>query len=138
MKKTIKMTNGEIYNTAKALIDGFTSAEDLSYPVKVNFLMQKNMKKLLSLSQEIDKSREDIIRKYGEPDPDNKDQIRVVPGSENEKLAISDLNDLFNIEQEVPVYMINLNLFDNINMTQAQVAAISFMIDDGEEEDKKE
>ena len=132
MVKHKKMTNGEIYNTADALSRAFTSVEDMAYPVKVNFFMQKNMNTLLKLAQEIDKSREEIIRKYGEPDPDNKAQIKV--SADNIEKATADLTDLFNLEQEVAVNMVELDWFENINMNPQQVAAITFMINDSEEE----
>jgi hypothetical protein len=44
--------------------------------------------------------------------------------------ANKELNDLFNLEQEVQIYTINIdNLSDDITITTAQMEAIMFMIE---------
>ena len=46
--------------------------------------------------------------------------------------ANRELNDLFSLEQEVAVNVIELDWFNEINMTPQQVNAITFMIKDEE------
>jgi hypothetical protein len=44
--------------------------------------------------------------------------------------ATNELNDLFNLEQEVQIYMVNIDSFsDDLTITTAQMEAIMFMIE---------
>ena len=133
MIKRKSMSNLDILNTATALIEAFQSeeAKNQQFPVKVNFFLQKNMNALIEMARDIEKTRSDIITKYGEPSPDNDEQY-IVPDDKIEEAA-KELNDLFTLEQEVAVNMLKLDWFDGIDMTAQQVAAITYMIEDEEE-----
>lgn len=122
------MTNLEIYAYANALMDAFK--EDIVLPVKVNFYLQKNMTRMVEAGKEIEKTRMDIIQKYGTPTEDG--QNIEVP-AEMVEAVNKELEDLFALEQEIKVNEIALDAFDGINLTSAQVAAIAFMIKDEEE-----
>ena len=71
--KNITLTNLEIYTTAQALMENITT--DMNLPVKVGFYIQKNMKKMTELAQEIEKSRMEIFDKYGEKDKENNQRV---------------------------------------------------------------
>lgn len=133
MIKRKSMSNLDILNTATALIEAFQSeeAKNQQFPVKVNFFLQKNMNALIEMARDVEKTRSDIITKYGEPSPDNNEQY-IVPDDKIEEAA-KELNDLFTLEQEVAVNMLKLDWFDGIDMTAQQVAAITYMIEDEEE-----
>lgn len=133
MIKRKSMSNLDILNTATALIEAFQSEEtkNQQFPVKVNFFLQKNMNTLIEMARDVEKTRSDIITKYGEPSPDNDEQY-IVPDDKIEEAA-KELNDLFALEQEVAVNMLKLDWFDGIDMTAQQVAAITYMIEDEEE-----
>lgn len=133
MIKRKSMSNLDILNTATALIEAFQSeeAKNQQFPVKVNFFLQKNMNALIEMARDVEKTRSDIITKYGEPSPDNDEQY-IVPDDKIEEAA-KELNDLFTLEQEVAVNMLKLDWFDGIDMTAQQVAAITYMIEDEEE-----
>ena len=122
------MTNLEIYAYANALMDAFK--EDVTLPVKVNFYLQKNMTRMVEAGKEIEKTRMDIIQKYGTPTEDG--QNIEVP-AEMVETVNKELEDLFALEQEIKVNEIALDAFDGIDLTSAQVAAIAFMIKDEEE-----
>ena len=121
------LTNNEIYNYASDLFEAFQD-NNQRLPIKINFYLQKNKKTLLELSQDIEKSRIEIAKHYGVFDPEtNKYNIP------NEKLTIvnQELNDLFNLEQEVNIYKVNINnLSDDFDLTTAQMEAIMFMIEE--------
>lgn len=122
------MTNLEIYAYANALRDAFK--EDIMLPVRVNFYLQKNMTKLTEAAKEIEKARMEIIEKYGTPAEDgNGFQV----SAEMVEVVNKELEDLFNLEQEIKVNEITLDTFNDIELTSSQVAAISFMIKDEEE-----
>ena len=126
------MSNTEIYNTATALSELFTTMvqAEMKLPVKVNFYFQKNMNSLIAMAQELEQERTNIIMKYGTPTPEDPEKVMIDP--EQLDNANKELSDLFSLEQEVAINAIELDWFDGINMTPQQVNAITFMIKDEE------
>ena len=127
--KNITLTNLEIYTTAQALMENITT--DINLPVKVGFYIQKNMKKMTELAQEIEKSRMEIFDKYGEKDEEN-NQYKFDKSVQEQ--VQKELNDLFDLTQEVKTNMLELDWFDDIDLNANQIAAISYMIADDEDE----
>lgn len=125
---TKNMSNIDIYNNANMLLDAFK--EEMSLPVKVNFYLQKNMNAIVEMAKEIDKTRIEIIQKYGKPESDTgnytfeEDVIETV----NKELA-----DLFDLEQEVKINLIELDWFGSVELSSVQMASIMFMIKEEEE-----
>lgn len=122
----MKMTNNEIYTYARQLLEAFQNGEQ-RLPIKVNFYLQKNKNTLLNLAQDIEQARLDIAQTYGVLDEAG-EQYQIPA----EKLtdASKELEDLFNLEQDVNIYKININnLSDDLILTTAQMEAIMFMID---------
>lgn len=127
--KNITLTNLEIYTNAQALMENITT--DLNLPVKVGFYIQKNMKKMTELAQEIEKSRMEIFDKYGEKDEEN-NQYKFDKSVQEQ--VQKELNDLFDLTQDVKTNMLELDWFDDIDLTANQIATISYMIADDEDE----
>lgn len=127
--KNITLTNLEIYTTAQALMENITT--DINLPVKVGFYIQKNMKKMTELAQEIEKSRMEIFDKYGEKDEEN-NQYKFDKSVQEQ--VQKELNDLFDLTQDVKTNMLELDWFDDIDLNANQIAAISYMIKDDEDE----
>lgn len=127
--KNITLTNLEIYTTAQALMENITT--DMNLPVKVGFYIQKNMKKMTELAQEIEKSRIEIFDKYGEKDEEN-NQYKFDKSVQEQ--VQKELNDLFDLTQDVKTNMLELDWFDDIDLNANQIAAISYMIADDEDE----
>ena len=127
--KNITLTNLEIYTTAQALMESITT--DINLPVKVGFYIQKNMKKMTELAQEIEKSRMEIFDKYGEKDEEN-NQYKFDKSVQEQ--VQKELNDLFDLTQDVKTNMLELDQFDDIDLNANQIAAISYMIADDEDE----
>ena len=119
------MTNLEIYNIANKLLEAF-SDEEQKFPVKLNFFLQKNKKLLVTLAQEIEESRINIAKTYGQLNENG--SFIIAP--ENTEKAQGELNALFNIEQNVDIMKINYNELDpNMELTSAQMEALMFMIE---------
>lgn len=127
--KNITLTNLEIYTTAQALMENITT--DMNLPVKIGFYIQKNMKKMTELAQEIEKSRMEIFDKYGEKDEKN-NQYKFDKSVQEQ--VQKELNDLFDLTQDVKTNMLELDWFDDIDLNANQIAAISYMIADDEDE----
>ncbi len=122
------MTNLEIYNYANALGTSFN--EDLTLPVKVNFYLQKNMNTIMDAGREIEKTRMEIVQRYGTPTEDGNGV--EIPNDKIEEVN-KELEDLFSLEQEIKINEISLEAFANVELSSSQVAAIAFMIKDEEE-----
>lgn len=131
--KNITLTNLEIYTTAQALMENITT--DINLPVKVGFYIQKNMKKMTELAQEIEKSRIEIFDKYGEKDEEN-NQYKFDKSVQEQ--VQKELNDLFDLTQDVKTNMLELDWFDDIDLNANQIAAISYMIADDDEDEVEE
>lgn len=131
--KNITLTNLEIYTTAQALMENITT--DMNLPVKVGFYIQKNMKKMIELAQEIEKSRMEIFDKYGEKDEEN-NQYKFDKSVQEQ--VQKELNDLFDLTQDVKTNMLELDWFDDIDLNANQIAAISYMIVDDDEDEVEE
>lgn len=121
----MKLTNNLIYSYAIALNEAFVDNTQ-RLPMKVNFYLQKNKKTLMELGQDIEESRLDIIRNYGEPTEDGTQYS--IPRDKIDA-AQKELEDLLALEQEVNIYMISADsLTDDISLTTGQMEAIMFMI----------
>lgn len=120
------MTNNEIYTHARRLLDAFQDGEQ-KLPIKIGFYLQKNKNTLTTLAQDIEKARIDIAQTHGELDEAGEQYI--IPA---DKMAIvnKELEDLFNLEQEVTIHKVNIDsLSDDFVLSAAQMEALMFMID---------
>ena len=123
----MKLTNLQIYNYASNLLEEFSNSAELKLPVKVNFYLQKNLLTLKNLATEIEESRLNIIKEYGQI---NEDGTSYFIPSENIEKAQQELNDLFALDQEVQIYMIKLDSFnDDILLSMSQMESLMFMIE---------
>jgi hypothetical protein len=123
----MKLTNNQIYTRATQLAENFQdSAQRL--PIKLNFFIQKNKATLLALAQDIEQTRLDIIQSYGDYDAESG---QFIISAEKIEEVTKELNDLFELEQEVMIQTIDADRFindDNISLTTGQMEAIMFMI----------
>ena len=120
------LTNNDIYNYASNLIATFNDNSQ-KLPIKINFCLQKNKKTLLALAQDIEIARLEIGKTYGEYNEETQ-QYHIPP--EKMVIANQEMNDLFNIEQDVDILTVKYDsLSDDVMLTTAQMEAIMFMID---------
>lgn len=122
----MKLTNNNIYSYANKLIGAFQDNSQ-KLPIKINFYLQKNKNTLITLAQEIENARLEIIKTYGKL---NEEAQQFIIPPEKIAEASKELDDLLNLEQEVNIYMIDINSLSNeYAMTTAQMEAIMFMIE---------
>lgn len=126
----IVLTNKQIYNYATELMNNF-SDKDLKLPVKINFYLQKNQLELLTLAQDIEQQRMDIIQEYGVLDEET--QNYIIPNDEI-NIVTKKINELFDLTQDVKIYKVKLKDFGDIDFTPNQMKALLFMIEEEEEE----
>lgn len=122
------LKNSEIYNYANALAQEF-GQQEVKLPLKVNFYLQKNLKELVALAQDIEQQRVSIASEYGTLNEET--QQYEIP-SENIDSATRKLNELFNLTQDVKIYKVKLDAFGDTDISNAQMQALLFMIDEEE------
>lgn len=127
------LTNNEIYNYADSIIKNFSN-QDLKLPIKINFYLQKNQLELLTLAQEIEKQRIDIIQEYGTLNEET--QNYNVPNDKIDEVT-KKINELFDLTQEVKIYKVKLKDFGNLELTSGQMQALLFMIEEEDEENNE-
>lgn len=119
------MTNAEIYGLFNALNEAFNN-EDRYLPAKINFTIQYNRSILSQISEAIEKTRFDIIQKYGIENDDGTFDF----SKENLKNANKELADLLNIQNEVSISTIKLSNLTTLEFTPKQMQALLFMIEE--------
>lgn len=122
----MKFNNSEIYQIANVLAKTFDNL-DIYIPAKANFFMQKNISTFAAAAQEIEKSRLEIAKHYGELDEEN--QQYKIP-EDKIKEASKELEDLFSIEQDLNIKTFTIEALGDAEFTSAQMQAIMFMIED--------
>jgi len=100
----VKLTNGEIFN-AKEPLDKLLSEK---LPVKTSYGLAKLAAKLNDQLQVIEKVRNGLIQTYGEQDPDNPMQTRVLPQSGGFPKFMGELGELMNQEVEIVFDVVTL------------------------------
>lgn len=122
----MKLTNNQIYTYATDLAAAFQDTNQ-KFPVKVNFYLQKNKETLITMAQDIEKARIDLLSNYGNLDQETN---RFTIDPDKMEIASKELEDLFNLEQEVNIYKVNIDSFgDDLSLTTGQMEALLFMID---------
>ena len=122
----MKLTNNQIYTYATELASAFQDSTQ-KFPIKVNFYLQKNKETLLAMAQDIEKTRIDLLSNYGELDAETN---RFTFNPVKMEIAAKELEDLFNLEQEVNIYTVSIDSFgDDVVLTTGQMEALLFMID---------
>lgn len=123
------MTNNEIYTIAEKLEENFANQQNSIYfPAKLNFYFLKNRENLFNASNAILKSRQEIAEHYGVPQGDG---TYFVP-EEKREAAGKELEDLFNLEQDIKIYKVKIDSFDNMNLSISQMDSLMFMIEEDE------
>lgn len=126
--KTFNMTNQEIYDKAIRLVNDF-NIDSIAMPIAACFSIEKNKATLRSLGEEVEKTRYQIIQRYGEVEEGGDFKVPENKIAE----ANEELFALLSIEQEVKIYTFKIEELKNVELTPAQMKAIMFMIDEGEE-----
>ena len=127
MKKIL--TNREIFTIGNAFEGAFQNDERY-LPAKINFKIEKNKKNILDKMNEIEESRIKTIREFGE----EKDGQIQIPNEKVEEVN-KEIAELFDIEQEINIFMVSFEDIKNLEFTSAEMSALLFMIEDPEDEE---
>lgn len=130
MVRHIILSNLKIYNIATELmqLQQTEKYQNYLYPVRVMFYLNKNINIILDLAQEIENIKIDILEKFKDLNADSLPQGQIAINPDYLDEANQEINDLFNLTQEIIIYTIDLEAFGDMNMTPAEISALSYMI----------
>lgn len=120
----MKLTNQQIYDATVKLASFYIEGK---LPVRINFFLQKNIQMLAAAGQEIEEARLSIAREFGQLNEEGTQYI-IPP----EKMAVvqKEIDDLFNLEQDLNIHLFKLDEFDGIELTYQQLSSIILMIEE--------
>lgn len=121
----MKLTNQKIYEHASNLTV-FNNC-NIKMPVRINFYLQKNIQLIRQSAEEIERARFDIGAQFGTV---NEAQNGYDIPPENIVAANKELNDLYELEQDIPIHIFKLSDFDNMELSYQELSAIMFMIEE--------
>ena len=119
------LTNSEIYEVAVNLNNNFANNETY-FPALAAFAIQKNRDTLTALAQELENSRLQVAKHYGE----EKTPGSYVIAPENMEKANNELNELLDASQDVKIYTINIESLKDARLTSQEMSSILFMIEE--------
>lgn len=122
----MKLTNNIIYNLYMNLTKDYIDS-DIYISAKINFYIQKNIAILSAAAEEIEQSRLNIAKHYGQLKKEE-GVYEITP--DNQEQALKEMKELFSIEQELDIKTFKIEDLGDIQFTSAQMRAIMFMIED--------
>lgn len=121
------LTNKQIFDYVDKLTQHYNNTAVQVLPVRLSFHINKNLNNLLQRFTEIDSSRMQIAQRFGILN-DEGDAFDIPVEKTNE--VRQEMESLMSITQDVPIHVFLLSEFDNINLSYAQLDALSFMIEE--------
>lgn len=119
----MKLTNNTIYQIANNSNNLF---DDKTYiPVKANFYIQKNLALIAAAAQEIERSRLEVAKHYGELDEEK--QQYIIPEDKIQEVS-KEMEELFSIEQDLDIKTFSIEALGNLELTTTQMQILMFMI----------
>ena len=118
----MKLKNKEIYQHAIKLKD---FSFDLYIPVKIGFFLQKNITTILTEANAVEEAKINVGKRLGEL---NAEGTQYHIPQDKMELATQEVNDLFEIEQDLDIHIFSLSDFEGIELPFSQLQTIAFMI----------
>ena len=125
----MKLTNGYILTYTEALVEEILSNERLKFPAKVNYIIQRNYKKLLEIAQDVANERLKVCEEYATSKEN--DTYRFEDKDKLQK-ANKELSGLLLIEQDINILTFDIDVIEDMMLTNKQMEVLMLMID-GEE-----
>lgn len=110
-----------------SLQENFNNDAMLILPIKVNYAIQRNLKKISEYYETFEESKIAIGKKYGELIPES-NSYKIPP--ENMAIASKELENLANMEENIDIKKISLADLEDIKLSSKQMASLLFMIEE--------
>lgn len=109
---------------------------------KVAYLAYRNLSKTAKIVDAYNRSREELVKKYGTEDPEVEGQIIVKRDSENYPKFVEELTEILGGTEEVNLYKIPEDALDKLadaDLSVSDFAIIdNYLVDHPEEEEENE
>lgn len=125
----MQLTNGFIYRYVENLYK-VVNDETLKFSAQVNYAIQKNLRNLLTIYQELEQERLRVCQEYSTGLDD--DGVFLFEDKEKRIKAEKELNDLMFDTQEVPVIKFKIEALGDIQLTARQMDTLMLMVKDEE------
>lgn len=120
------MTNKELYN----IWEGIQQAKEIAFPARVTFALVKNTKMIMPIVESLVEARNQLLRAYGEEDPEIAGKFTILPGKVKE--FTQEMEALDKIENDITFQKIKMSDIESLNLSVQVMEALFPMI---EEED---
>lgn len=124
------LTNYEIYDLA-IRSQVFYEDKISQFPAKIGFYLFKNLKTLRELAIEIEEMRRGIINSF-QPVEMEDGTYKIAP--EVQVKLQKQLDNLSELPQDIPLYKLRLEDFEDVKLTGEQLNVLIDMIEEKEEE----
>nr|DAR08328.1 MAG TPA: Protein of unknown function (DUF1617) [Caudoviricetes sp.] len=126
----MKLNNKELLNSILTLQK--LSQEQL--PIKVSYIISKNIKNIEEELVVYEEERQKIIKKYAELDKEGKPKINDKGNYIIKRENQLDFNkcslELLSIETDVNISKIDLNALEGLKISPSEVSSVNFMIEE--------
>ena len=117
----MKLTNTEVFELYNTLI-ALTQDSNIKLPVRVGFLLVRDIKILTPIYESINQMRQNIVNQYSINDK-NQNEIENLLF-----LANSQLEELGKIEEDVDLFTINLKDIENLTLSLGVLNILQLII----------
>ena len=127
-------SNAEIYNIAvKAGV--FYKDKSTHFPVKPGFYLYKNLRMFTEAAQDIDEAKRNIINQYSAT-PEDEEYYTI---AKEDQIAVQkELAELSKLTQDIPLYPLKIEDFEDTKLTGEQVEILTSMIEIPKEIEEEE
>lgn len=125
----MQLANGFIYRYVENLYE-VVNDETLKFSAQVNYAIQKNLRNLLTIYQELEQERLRVCREYSTGLDD--DGVFLFEDEEKRIKAEKELNDLMFDTQEVPIIKFKIEALGDAQLTSRQMDTLMLMVKDEE------
>lgn len=121
----MKFLNQDIYAIAQDISK--LDELEIKMPVRIGFYLKKNIQIFKNAAQEIEATRFSLCERFGELNSET--NYFVVPEEKVEALN-KELEDLFSLEQDLPIHIFKIQDFDGIELSFQQISILTPMIEE--------
>lgn len=125
----MQLANGFIYRYVENLYE-VVNDETLKFSAQVNYAIQKNLRNLLTIYQELEQERLRVCREYSTGLDD--DGVFLFEDEEKRIKAEKELNDLMFDTQEVFIIKFKIEALGDAQLTSRQMDTLMLMVKDEE------
>lgn len=119
------MTNKEVMETYEKLCE-LRERSTTRFPAKVSFAIVRNIREMQPIYEDIITTRLEVLQKYGDP---TDEPGYFSPKIGKEKIMKEELDAINNIEPSIIINMIMFSDIENLDLSIADMDALSFMVD---------